>query len=191
MQSLAATFMVAFSMAVPQHEPPQRFQHVPEGCSHHFTIRMARRAVDAAYGGLGGVSAHRARKIGWYIRCQWNTQHRPQLHRMLSAHRSRWRHRRDHPMHSTAVSWYDDAGQTASGVHATMGFAACGMGLCVPMGARVEFCYPAGSSHCIVGVRDDSGPYIPSRGYDLGQDLAGWLGIQQAGVAEVSWRLVR
>jgi rare lipoprotein A (peptidoglycan hydrolase) len=87
---------------------------------------------------------------------------------------------------STAVaSWYQDGGQTASGFHATFGFASLILGF----GTRVKFCYPAGSSRCVVGMDDDHGPYVGGRTFDLNQTLAGALGF--GGVDVVSWRVVR
>jgi hypothetical protein len=86
----------------------------------------------------------------------------------------------------SVMSWYDDAGQTASGLHYTYGFAACGYGDCVPMGTKIKFCLHG----CVIGQRDDSGPYIAGRAFDLNQNIAAAIGLQAAGVAAVHWQIM-
>jgi hypothetical protein len=91
---------------------------------------------------------------------------------------------RTHPFLTAVVSWYSDAGTTASGWHAADGFATCGTGggPCLPFGARVEFCY----ARCVVATADDHGPYVPGRSFDLAQATAGAIGFD--GVADVRYR---
>lgn len=84
------------------------------------------------------------------------------------------------------ASVYDDSGQTASGWHATYGLAACGAGLCVPMGARLEVCY---HGRCVVATRDDSGPYVSGRDLDLSLPTAGAISFPY-GVDTVRYRVL-
>lgn len=91
-----------------------------------------------------------------------------------------------HPFVSAVVSWYQDAGSTASGWHATDGFATCGSGggPCLRFGTRVEFCFHG----CVVAMADDHGPYVPGRAFDLNQNTAGAIGFD--GVATIRYRVL-
>lgn len=79
------------------------------------------------------------------------------------------------------ASWYNDAGQTASGHHYRLGFAS----LFLPFGARVRFC----ATHCATGTMQDHGPYVAGRAFDLNPGLRAELGCGDLCV--VRWRLVR
>lgn len=68
------------------------------------------------------------------------------------------------------ASWYDDAGGTACGFHAHYGVA----NRTLPCGTHVLFKY---GRRAIVATVDDRGPYVWGRDYDLGQNLAGALGM--------------
>ncbi len=89
-------------------------------------------------------------------------------------------------MNSAFVSWYNDAGTTASGTHSYYGFATCGSGggPCLAFGTRVEFC----DNGCIVGVADDHGPYVSGRMFDLNQNIAAAIGF--AGLGTVQYRIL-
>jgi rare lipoprotein A len=80
------------------------------------------------------------------------------------------------PMQYAQVSWYDDAGNTACGFHATYGIAS----RTLPCGSKVTISYGGRS---VVATVDDRGPFVYSRLYDLNQNVAGALGIY--GVATV------
>jgi rare lipoprotein A len=80
------------------------------------------------------------------------------------------------PMQYAEVSWYEDAGNTACGFHATYGIAS----RTLPCGSKVTFSYGGRS---VVATVDDRGPFVYSRLYDLSQTTAGALGMD--GVATV------
>lgn len=86
-------------------------------------------------------------------------------------------HRRHHhhpPIVRSAAlaSWYNDGGEgTACGNHLNNGFAQGIDGVLStywPCGTRAEFCY---AGRCVVGTREDSGPYIAGRTFDLTPSL--------------------
>lgn len=76
----------------------------------------------------------------------------------------------------TVASWYDDAGSTACGFHATMGVA----NKTLPCGTRVTFRL---GGRMVTATVDDRGPFVPGRDWDLNQNVAGALGVE--GVATV------
>lgn len=86
-----------------------------------------------------------------------------------------------HPLLSAVASWYSDAGQTASGFHATYGVA----NLSLAFGTRVQFVY---HGRQIEGVVDDRGPYVGGRTWDLNQNVAAALGF--GGVDTVQYRVL-
>lgn len=102
---------------------------------------------------------------------------------LLASHHHHPRYRRPRPMQQAIASWYQDAGETASGFHAYYGFAS----LTLPFGTRVRFCFPAGSRRCVLAVADDRGPYVGGRTFDLNEHLAGALGF--SGVQTVAYRI--
>lgn len=63
------------------------------------------------------------------------------------------------PMRRALASWFYDAGVTGCGFHATYGIAA----LNVPCGTRLRLCYVG----CVTATREDSGPYVAGRTFDL------------------------
>ena len=79
-------------------------------------------------------------------------------------------------MQYAEVSWYDDAGDTACGFHATYGIAS----RTLPCGSKVTLSYGGRS---VVATVDDRGPFVYSRLYDLDQSTAAALGMD--GVATV------
>jgi 3D (Asp-Asp-Asp) domain-containing protein len=76
----------------------------------------------------------------------------------------------------TVASWYDDAGSTACGFHATYGVA----NKTLPCGTKVTLSY---GGRMIVATVDDRGPYVYGRSFDLNQNTARYLGMW--GVATV------
>jgi rare lipoprotein A (peptidoglycan hydrolase) len=117
------------------------------------------------------------------------------LHRCRANHSRHYCHK--HGFHRTryatgwehgVASWYQDGGQTASGWHATYGFADCAnyRDHCWPMGTVVRFCW---NGRCINATADDHGPYVSGRDFDLGQSTAAAIGF--SGVHRLSYRVVR
>jgi len=72
-------------------------------------------------------------------------------------------------LHPAVASWYDDAGNTACGFHATDGVAS----KVLPCGTKVSFDY---HGRTVTAVVDDRGPFVPGREFDLDQNTASALG---------------
>ena len=85
------------------------------------------------------------------------------------------------PMQPAVASWYDDAGQTASGFHAFYGVA----NRTLAFGTRVLFAY---RGRTVTATVDDRGPFVYSRLFDLNQNTAGALGF--SGVDTVAYRVL-
>lgn len=105
-----------------------------------------------------------------------------QVHHPHHVHHHHHQQRRAPVMYPALASWFDDAGSTACGTHATNGFAhlpeagwSCG--------TRVRFCY---GSRCVTGMREDSGPYIEGRTFDLTPSLRNALVCP--GLCHLRWR---
>lgn len=91
-------------------------------------------------------------------------------------------------MAPATASWFDDTGNTAcqaeggGTVHYALGFAhlpEAGW----PCGARVRFCY---EGRCVTGQREDSGPYVGGRLFDLNAGLKAALGCSD--LCHLHWR---
>ena len=142
-------------------------------CEKLFSPAMGRRAANAIFAGTRPVTMRNFRLLGYIERCQREPRNQGRVRRY--DRRARRLHRQRvyaaaHPPLSYAVaSWYDDAGNTASGYHAGYGVANKYMAF----GTRVLFVYHGRSVEAIV---DDRGPYIGGRDWDLNQNTAGALG---------------
>lgn len=127
--------------------------------------------------------------LGRLARCQRNPRASKVAGRLERAQREAWKLRLN-PFNTAEVSWYSDAGQTASGFHSYYGVASCGSsGLCYSFGTKVEFCNYYDRARCQVAVVDDHGPYVGNREWDLNQNTAGAIGF--GGLGAVLWRIVR
>lgn len=73
------------------------------------------------------------------------------------------------PMQEGVASWFEDGGATACGTHYALGFAHLPGMAC---GTRVLFC----AARCAIGTREDSGPYVAGRDWDLNAALKAALG---------------
>jgi hypothetical protein len=80
------------------------------------------------------------------------------------------------------ASWYYDAGTTGCGFHAHLGVAT----LVAPCGSRFRIC---NGSRCIVATRDDSGPYVGGRTFDL--DPTSRSALDCSALCTVKWRRVQ
>jgi rare lipoprotein A len=74
----------------------------------------------------------------------------------------------------SVASWYNDAGGTASGFHATFGVA----NRTLPFGTKVTFRYGGRS---VTAVVDDRGPFVGGRDWDFNQNTAAALGFGGVG----------
>lgn len=162
--------------------------HRRRACAKLFTVRMARRAADRAWAGLHTPARHDWRALFYFARCQRNPRAQEFVHHLYqraAQENATRRYAAAHPFSTAYVSWYDDAGQTASGWHTTYGVADCGSGggPCFPFGTRIEFCLHG----CVIATVDDHGPYVAGREFDLNQNTAGAIGFD--GVGDVQWRV--
>lgn len=90
-------------------------------------------------------------------------------------------------MNVAVASWYNDAIEgTACGYHLSNGYAQGIDGVLLdywPCGTRTEFCY---EGRCVIGTRQDSGPYIAGRTFDLTPSLKAHLGCSD--LCHLKWR---
>lgn len=147
------------------------------GCGRTYTVSMAVRAIDATYGSDLPATVSQTGRLKRYIRCQRHPTAEPYLLRV-------WKGKSTvAPLHGPALaSWYYDGDSTGCGFHATYGVAT----FVGPCGARVQIC--SGSS-CVVATRDDSGPYVGGRTFDLDPATRAALGC--ADLCAVKWRLLQ
>lgn len=130
-------------------------------CTKTFTVKMAKRAIDVTYSGTRRVVARELRNIRRYVRCQRYLKHRHVLNKYWRHAASRWRTRNAPALTGPVIaSWYDDSGGTGCGFHTTYGIAT----FVVPCGGHVLLKF---GGHTVVATRDDSGPYVGGRVFDL------------------------
>jgi rare lipoprotein A (peptidoglycan hydrolase) len=165
---------------------PTQFNHML-----HRAYRGTAEPVVGTYAALRVVSRCQIYPGGhrWAARA-WRLVH----YRWAVRRRAERRHAAATPtpasMNVSTMSWYiDNESQTASGVHDYYGFAACGYGGCVPMGTRIEFCNVDDRARCVVATRDDSGPYVGGREFDLNQNVKAAIGFD--GLGPVAWAIVK
>ena len=77
-------------------------------------------------------------------------------------------------LHPVLASWYDDAGTTGCGFHATLGVA----NKTLPCGTHVTLHY---GGRTVTATVDDRGPYVGDREFDLNQNTAAALGFSGVG----------
>jgi rare lipoprotein A (peptidoglycan hydrolase) len=174
--------LVVFMGAVNAASQPLR--HHPE-CRNTFTVAMDFKMVKLITRGTRTITRHQYREIGHVERCErtpWgrrtvvrfnHAQERAHDRRVFSANPANWP--------SADTSWYDDAGGTACGVHATYGVA----NKTLPCGTRVQFAY---GGRQVTAVVQDRGPYVGDRMWDLNQGTAGYLGFD--GVHWLHYRIL-
>jgi rare lipoprotein A (peptidoglycan hydrolase) len=151
-------------------------------CDQLFTPAMGERAANAVYRGTRHVTRRNLRMLGYIERCQQHPRNQASV-RTYDRHLDATHKARLNPapvLSYATASWYDDAGNTASGFHAYYGVANKYMAF----GTRVLFVYHGRSVEAIV---DDRGPYIAGRDWDLNQNTAGALGF--GGVDTVGYHI--
>lgn len=171
MSFITKTIAVAAVM-VPVHHPAHH------SCIKRYTMPMLTRALDATYWGAHTPPAGSTGRVKRYVFCQ---RHHSNVRTALKLWRTARQDNTDQRMPVAVASWYEDAGETASGYHAYYGIA----NKYLAFGTRVLICYPAHTSHCVNTTVDDRGPYIAGRDWDLNQNTAGALGF--GGVDDVSY----
>lgn len=171
------TVLVAsvFAPAAPNHNSRP-------GCRKTFDAAMIHKAITAVYRGRRDVTARDRAHLRRYVRCSRPVTIRPAMHRYWNNVWRAWKLRRNPPMNGPVVaSWFWDAGATACGIHATYGFATL---MAIPCGARILMRGPSG--RVIDAVREDSGPYVGGRTFDVNPALRDALGC--GGLCQVYWR---
>jgi rare lipoprotein A (peptidoglycan hydrolase) len=156
------------------------------GCAKTFTLRMDHRAAHAIYSGLRHITEQDLRVLGYIERCQRRVRDWPVARRF---NRTLGREHKQMVLQArlaasltyATASWYQDAGQTASGFHAGYGVA----NKTLPFGTRVLFAY---HGRTVTATVDDRGPYIAGREWDLNQTTAAALGF--SGVDTVGYRVL-
>lgn len=162
----------------------------PSSCARTYTVKMAERGITATYRGHRNVTLRDRSHVARWIKCQRHPYNQPKLEEYLERAKVAWNARRYDflfPVRYAVASWYDDAGGTACGFHATYGVASPAVVYAAQTvcGEHVVFYYHGRSVEATV---DDAGPFIPGRSWDLNQNTAGALGF--SGVDTVGYRLV-
>lgn len=156
--------------------PVWRVRGVLNGRSNRGEGKLIRRLILAAVVAVALVSATSAVAFRRHV-----VSHRRGCNTEACDRRIDVRWAVDHPppMQEALASWFEDAGATACGTHYALGFAHVAG---IPCGARVEFC----AVRCVIGVREDSGPYVAGREFDLNPGLKAALGCSD--LCRVRWR---
>lgn len=151
-------------------------------CDKLFTVKMDERAANAVYRGTRHVTLRNLRLLGYMERCQRN----PSAQWFArSYNRARWQQhfRRvqdaSTPWRHAIASWYYDSGTTGCGFHATYGIATFVVGC----GGTVRLKGPGGA--VVTATRDDSGPYVGGRTFDLDPSTKAALGCGD--LCDVQW----
>lgn len=154
-------------------------------CSKTFTVAMDHRAAGAIYAGTRDVSRHELGVLGYIEMCQRHPRNQARVRVFNRAAAAAWNTRRNPPLSTGLASWYDDAGQTASGSHSYYGVAVCGSaGPCYSFGTQITFYY---NGRSVTATVDDHGPYAGGRNFDLNQNTAAALGF--SGVDTVGYHV--
>jgi hypothetical protein len=162
-------------IAAPVHHPRP-------GCQREYTVRASKHAIDRTFTGTRNVHPSDYRRLRMMVRCQRNVGARPYVRWVLRNREAAWKARRNPPVvwNSPAIaSWYDDSGTTGCGFHATYGIAT----FVVPCGGHVTLRH---GSSTVTATRDDSGPYISGRTFDLNPTVKAALGCSD--LCDVMWR---
>lgn len=175
----------------PIHHHHRAHPYAAKHCIKHFTRRMAERGIHWTYRGTVKVSPHRARKVKWYIRCQWDIRNRRRLNHDRRHAIHAWHKRRALPPWSYAYAsyYYDPPSSTnCCGLNVYYGVAVCGYpsGICVPQGTHIEFAY---GDRRVEAIADDHGPYVSGRQFDLNQNTRAAIGFP--GLGTVRYRILK
>jgi hypothetical protein len=137
------------------------------GCPQLYSVSQGERPAVHIYRGTRRVTLQNLRTMGRMEMCQrYKKRDQPIVRvfdrRLASAHAARVE-AADTPWQGPAVaSWYYDAGTTGCGFHATYGIATFVTGC----GGIVRLRNPS-TGAVVIATRDDSGPYVAGRTFDL------------------------
>lgn len=197
MRRLALAAVAVLALCVPvavaqsQHEHHVPIRHGQPCAWHHgkpvlFTVKMAAHAGKAAWAGTRTPTRHDWHVLLFIARCQHNSHASSFVHAMYRGFAKANAHRRweaSHPWSDpVTASWFDDGGGTSCGTHYTYGFATLRSD--IPCGMTIEMIGPSGV--LVAATREDSGPYVAGREFDLNPGLRDALGC--GGLCSVRWR---
>lgn len=142
---------------------PAIHTHHHPGCPVVYTIAQGERPARIIYSGTRHVTRANFFTLGRMEMCQHTKKDqaivRTYNHQLADEHTQRVIEA-NRVWSSAIASWYYDAGTTGCGFHATYGIAT----FIVPCGGQVILRGPGGE---VTATRDDSGPYISGRTFDL------------------------
>lgn len=156
MKHLAISMLLAVAPA--HHQRP--------GCPQLYTVAQGERPAVMIYQGTRRVTLQNLRAMGRMEMCQrYKKRDQPIVRsfdrRLASEHAARME-AASTPWQGPAIaSWYDDSGTTGCGFHAAYGIATFVVGC----GGTVLLKGPGGA--VVRATRDDSGPYVAGRTFDL------------------------
>lgn len=175
---LAAGMMLAVVVPVAGAMPVSRSK-ATTSCHKTFTVKMIKRAVLATYRGTKVVTEHERSTLHRFVRCIRFPHSRAYVRKFWRAQKNAWWHRCHPPLNGPAIaSWYYDGGTTGCGFHATYGIAT----FVVPCGGTVLLVH---GGRRVIAVRDDSGPYVAGRTFDLNPTTKAALGCSD--LCDVMW----
>lgn len=170
--AIVASFWLAFVVVVEAASARPFISHglLRSGCTRFYTVTEAKRAAASTFTGARHVSRAEWLRLFHMQHCLRNTRRREAVHRHRHHAFLAWRARRNPPWLGPVIaSWYYDAGGTGCGFHTTYGIAA----LNVPCGTRVLLEH---NGRTVLATRDDSGPYVGGRVFDLNPATKAALG---------------
>jgi len=165
-----ASLALAFHSGTAVHD---HAGHNHTTCKRTYTVAMGVRAIDSTFRRGGPATPVQRNHLRLYIRCQRDHAAPPYLRHLWSVRST------PAPMSAGIASWYYDNGSTGCGFHASFGVAT----LVAPCGSHFRIC---NGSNCVVATRDDSGPYVGGRTFDLNPTSRAAL--RCAGLCTVTWR---
>jgi hypothetical protein len=161
---------------------PAPVTHHP-GCTKTYTVAMGERAARSTYAGTRHVTMKNLRALGRYEMCQRNKRRDQPILRDYDRRLDRLHKVRvtdaSASWSNAVASWYDDSGTTGCGFHATYGIATFVVGC----GGSVRLRGPGGT---VTAIRDDSGPYVSGRTFDLDPVTKAALGCSDLCTVEYS-----
>lgn len=176
LSTVVSSVTMALDDPVPVHRP---------GCQHLYTVAQGERPARYIYRGTRHVTLANYHTLGRMEMCQRHKRRDQPLvrsynRRLGAEHRARVIAART-VWQSAVASWYDDSGVTGCGFHAAYGIATFVVGC----GGTVTLRGPGG--RVVRATRDDSGPYVSGRTFDLDPVTRDALGCGD--LCQVDWSI--